>query len=51
MSVHALALQVWYLSPADADCVGVLRYHVVPDPTLAPEVSPVCLCRPSRCVS
>ncbi|CAM9366923.1 unnamed protein product [Scytosiphon promiscuus] len=27
---------VWYLSPADADCVGVLRYRVVPHPILAP---------------
>ncbi|CAN0233470.1 unnamed protein product [Ectocarpus sp. 6 AP-2014] len=27
---------VWYLSPADADCVGVLRYSVVPHPRLAP---------------
>ncbi|CAB1119346.1 unnamed protein product [Ectocarpus sp. CCAP 1310/34] len=27
---------VWHLSPADADCVGVLRYRVVPHPRLAP---------------
>ncbi|CAM9349048.1 unnamed protein product [Ectocarpus sp. 4 AP-2014] len=27
---------VWYLSPADADCVAVLRYRVVPHPRLAP---------------
>ncbi|CAN0173068.1 unnamed protein product [Ectocarpus sp. 12 AP-2014] len=35
---------VWYLSPADADCVGVLRYRVVPHPRLAPTVSRVCRC-------
>ncbi|CAM9464885.1 unnamed protein product, partial [Laminaria digitata] len=27
---------VWYLSPADDECIGVLRYRVVPHPTLAP---------------
>ncbi|CAM9812527.1 unnamed protein product, partial [Ectocarpus sp. 12 AP-2014] len=27
---------VWHLSPADTDCVGVLRYRVVPHPRLAP---------------
>ncbi len=32
------AEQVWYLSPADADCVGVLRYRLVPHPVLAPTV-------------
>lgn len=31
--------QVWYLHPADADCVGVLRYRILPRPLLAPTVS------------
>ena len=39
---YTRAGQVWYLSPADDDCIGVLRYHVVPHPVLAPTVSSPC---------
>lgn len=44
--LNTRAVQVWYLSPADADCIGVLRYRVVPHPVLAPTVSSPCPYQP-----